>query len=119
RRMASETGGRPLESADPRFLYLYGRAQLLSGNYEEAVKALEQAIAKSGPGASAESVPVDVEARLALAAAALKYDKVGPRVRAYNNLDQVIKKNESASPQSRPASEGAASEPVSTGTGTP
>lgn len=95
--MKSETTAQgiqnPLDSNDPEFLYLYGRARLLSGDYEEAVKALEKAVDKAGgTGAPPDSAEVNVEARLALAAAALKLDRTGPRVRAFNALDGVIKK---------------------------
>ena len=34
----------PLDSADPAFLYLYGRASMLAGNSTDAAKAFEQAI---------------------------------------------------------------------------
>ena len=37
----------PLDSTDAEFLYLYGRASLLAGNNDEALKAFDAAIAKA------------------------------------------------------------------------
>ncbi|HKP72265.1 MAG TPA: Stp1/IreP family PP2C-type Ser/Thr phosphatase, partial [Pyrinomonadaceae bacterium] len=42
-RMAGENGGKPLDSTDPVFLALYGRALFLSGKFPEAVDALKLA----------------------------------------------------------------------------
>lgn len=42
-RMSAEMKGQPLSSSDPEFLYLYGRALLLSGRYISALDAFDQA----------------------------------------------------------------------------
>ena len=68
----------PLESSDPEFLYLYGRASLLAGNSEEAARALEQAIVKSDINPSPRNSTIRKEATLALAALAIKFDKEKP-----------------------------------------
>jgi protein phosphatase len=78
----------PLESSDPEFLYLYGRASLLSGNTDEAAKAFAQAIEKAGP--STTGATVQKEATLALAALALKSDKDKPR--ALTHFDEMLQK---------------------------
>ncbi len=80
----------PLESSDPEFLYLYGRASLLSGNTDEAAKAFAQAIEKAGLSASTTGATVQKEATLALAALALKSDKEKPR--ALTHFDEMLQK---------------------------
>src|SRR6185503_14403983 len=62
---------KPLESNDAEFLYLYGRAQMLSGNHPEAIKAVELAL-NNLRTASKARLPLDAEVRLAQAVAALK-----------------------------------------------
>ena len=64
-------GAKPFESKDPEFLYLYGRAQMLTGNHRDASQALDLAIANYQT-ASATPLPLNTEVKLAQAAAALK-----------------------------------------------
>jgi serine/threonine protein phosphatase PrpC len=64
-------GSRPFESKDPEFLYLYGRAQMLTGNHPDASQAFDLAIANYQT-ASAAPLPLSAEVKLAQAAAALK-----------------------------------------------
>lgn len=78
----------PLESSDPEFLYLYGRASLLAGNSEEAARALEQAIVKSDINPSPANSTIRKEATLALAALAIKFDKEKPR--ALTHLEEML-----------------------------
>lgn len=80
----------PLESSDPEFLYLYGRASMLAGNSDEAAQAFEQAIVKSDAGGSPANSTVRKEATLALAALAIKSDKERPR--ALTHLDEMLQK---------------------------
>ncbi|MBC8029427.1 MAG: serine/threonine-protein phosphatase [Pyrinomonadaceae bacterium] len=80
----------PLESADPAFLYLYGRASLLAGNAEEAVRAFEAAIAKPDLSASAASSTLKNEAIFGLAAAALKLETARPS--AQTRLEEAIRR---------------------------
>ncbi len=77
-----------LESLDPEFLYLYGRASLLAGNSEEAARALEQAIVKSDINPSPANSTIRKEATLALAALAIKFDKEKPR--ALTHLEEML-----------------------------
>ena len=64
-------GSRPFESKDAEFLYLYGRAQMLTGNHRDASQAFDLAIANYQT-ASAAPLPLNAEVKLAQAAAALK-----------------------------------------------
>jgi hypothetical protein len=79
-----------LDSSEPEFLYLYGRASLLTSSNEEAVKAFEATIAKANNNASPESMTLRKEATLGLAAAALKSDKDKPA--AQTHFDEIIQK---------------------------
>jgi serine/threonine protein phosphatase PrpC len=80
----------PLDSAEPGFLYLYGRASLLTGNADEAAKAFEAAIARANTNPSPENLTLRKEATLGLAAAALKSDKDKPA--AQTHVDEIIQK---------------------------
>lgn len=87
----------PLDSLDPQFLYLYGRALLLSGNYEAAAKAFERAIFSADQAPSPENSTIRKEAVLALAAASLKLNK--DTQQAVTHLDELSPKPaSSASP---------------------
>jgi len=59
------------ESKDPEFLYLYGRALMLTGNHREAIQTFELALNNLRTEQKA-NLPLDAEVRLAEAAAALK-----------------------------------------------
>lgn len=78
----------PLESSDPEFLYLYGRASLLVGNSDEAAQAFEQAIVKSEAAGALGDPTVRKEATLALAALAIKSEK--ERSRALSRFDEML-----------------------------
>ncbi|HBB89040.1 MAG TPA: hypothetical protein DC047_15655 [Blastocatellia bacterium] len=77
-----------LDSTEPEFLYLYGRASLLTGDIDEAVRAFEAVIAKTD--LSPANATLRKEATLGLAAAALKSDKDKPT--AQTHLDEIIQK---------------------------
>ncbi|HEY6122157.1 MAG TPA: PP2C family serine/threonine-protein phosphatase [Pyrinomonadaceae bacterium] len=79
---------KPLDSNDPEFLYLYGRASLLSGNTEEAGRAFETSIAKADLDTSGASATIRKEATLGLAALTLKSDK--DRQNALKRYDEMI-----------------------------
>ncbi len=98
----------PLDSVEPAFLYLYGRASLLTGNYEEAQKAFESALAKAAANPSAHNASIQKDAALGLAAVSLKLD--GARTSAVTHLDAVTARpasptnSQQASPTSSPLS---------------
>jgi len=72
--LAKEAITKPIDSKDPEFLYLYGRALTLTGDHRAASEAFTSAISNvrsdSQPTLSLES-----ELKMADAAAALKLDK--------------------------------------------
>jgi PPM family protein phosphatase len=97
----------PLDSADPAFLYLYGRASLLTGKNEDAAKAFEAAIAKADLNPSAANATLRREATLGLSAVALKVDTARPA--ALTHLDEITRTTPSpavSSPGSPSASPG-------------
>lgn len=64
-------GTKPAESKDSEFLYLYGRALMLTGNHREAMNAFELALNNLRTETAAK-LPLGTELKLAEAAAALK-----------------------------------------------
>ena len=89
--LASQGIQNPLESSDPEFLYLYGRASLLSGNQDEAARAFVQAIDKANANPSTMGATVQKDATLALAAVAMKSNKERPR--ALTHFDEMLQKH--------------------------
>ena len=73
------TGSKPLDSKDPEFLYLYGRALLLTGNQHDASTAFSLAIANLS-AEQKSSLPLGAEIKLAQADAALK--QTGPQAQS-------------------------------------
>lgn len=78
-----------LDASDAEFLYLYGRAKLLVGDNEEAVKAFEAAIARASLDSPQANATLKKEATLGLAAVALKSDKDRPA--AQLRYDEVMR----------------------------
>jgi hypothetical protein len=97
----------PLDSPDPEFLYLYGRASLLAGKTEEAVKAFEAAIAKAELSSSPANATLGKEAAFGLAAAALKSETARPA--ALRRFDEAMRPPVQPSPSSSPLSSPSAS----------
>ena len=81
---------KPLDSNNPEFLYLYGRASLLTGNTDDAGHAFEASIAKADLDSTGASVTIRKEATLGLAALTLKSEK--DRENALKRYDQMIAK---------------------------
>jgi len=79
----------PLDSPSPEFLYLYGRANLLSGNTEEASKAFDAAIAKSDASPSPANATIKKEAVFGLAAISVRTQR--DRWKVLNHYDEMIK----------------------------
>lgn len=75
RELARQNLINPMDSSEPHFLYLYGRALLLSGDYEAAAKAFEQAMARADQAPSPENATIRKEAVLGFSAATLKLNK--------------------------------------------
>jgi len=79
----------PLDSNEGEFLYLYGRASLLTGNNDEAARAFEKVIAGTHLPSPQADATLKKEATLGLAAVALKSDKDKPAAQA--NFDQNMR----------------------------
>ncbi|HLL76121.1 MAG TPA: hypothetical protein VK421_12755, partial [Pyrinomonadaceae bacterium] len=111
-RMAGENGGRPLESGSPEFLTLYGRALLLAGRNQEAVDAFRAATQRIDGAAVPVRDPVKVDARLGLAAAALRGNDDFVKQEAAQQLNGVIQGAQPAyaAPGTQP--QGAATQPA-------
>jgi len=77
------------DSPNPEFLYLYGRANLLTGNPDEAARAFEAAVVKTSQTPSPSSETIRKEAALGFAAASLKTQK--DREKALLHYDEVLK----------------------------
>ncbi len=87
----------PLDSTDPEFLYLYGRALMLSGDNQAALPAFERAIAQLNGTTSPLHEKLKVESRVAALAVALRLKKSGllqndAEQRATRAFDELINK---------------------------
>ena len=91
----------PLDSPDAEFLYLYGRANLLSGNTDEAGKAFDAAIAKSDANpASPASATIKRDAVLGLAAISVRTQR--DRWKVLNHYEELTKPPASTNTPSTP-----------------
>jgi serine/threonine protein phosphatase PrpC len=84
----------PLNSTDPEFLYLYGRALMLMGDNLNAMTAFEHAIANLKENTSPLHDKLRVESRLAAMGVALKIRFLQPQAgeRAIRAFDELINK---------------------------
>jgi serine/threonine protein phosphatase PrpC len=87
-----EANGKPLDSQDPQFLYLYGRALLLSGRTNDARQAFDKSLALIGQRAGTGRDSLKTDASLAAAAAALKSGDATAMQTASKTLDEVVEK---------------------------
>lgn len=102
-RMATEQGNNPLSSNDPEFLYLYGRALLLSGKYMESSAAFRKASGLLKDRAGRD--PLKIENSLAAAVAAMKSGNHAEQGAAAAAVNEVIDP-EGQSPSTNPATDG-------------
>ena len=86
----------PLDSTDAEFLYLYGRASLLAGKSEDALKAFEGAIARANLVSPQANETLKKEATIGLAAVALKSEKDRPG--AQSRFDEMMGAGPAATP---------------------
>lgn len=87
--LAKSSVQNPLDSPSPEFLYLYGRANLLSGNTDEAGKAFDAAIAKSDANPSPANATIKKEAVLGLAAISVRTQR--DRWKVLNHYEELTK----------------------------
>jgi len=78
-----------LDSPNAEFLYLYGRANLLTGNTEEATKAFDAAISKSDLNPTPTNATVKKEAILGLGMISVKTQK--DRWKVLHHYDELTK----------------------------
>jgi protein phosphatase len=79
----------PLDSPNAEFLYLYGRANLLTGKTDEAAKAFDAAIAKAEGNTSPTIATVKNEATFGLAVISLRSPR--ERQKAIERFDEITK----------------------------
>jgi len=78
-----------LDSPNAEFLYLYGRANLLTGNTDEATKAFEAAISKSDLNPSPANATIKKDAILGLSMISVKTQK--ERWKVLNHYEELTK----------------------------
>jgi serine/threonine protein phosphatase PrpC len=81
----------PLDSPNPEFLYLYGRANLLTGNTDEASKAFDAAIAKVDANPTAANATIKKEAILGLGVIGLRTRTQSDRWKVLNRYEELTK----------------------------
>jgi hypothetical protein len=79
----------PLDSPNAEFLYLYGRANLLSGNTDDASKAFDAAISKADANPSPANATVKKEAVLGLAAVSVRTQR--DRWKVLNHYEELTR----------------------------
>ena len=91
-RMSTATGTTtPLDSTDPEFLYLYGRALLLTGKSEDAAAAFEKTIQKAAENMTPRNGQLKIDARLAATAARLRSEDLNGARDAARALDEFMR----------------------------
>jgi serine/threonine protein phosphatase PrpC len=83
--MEKEGVGEAVKSKDPEFLYLYGRALMLTGSQREAMQAFELALSNLRTETKG-NLPLGAEVKLAEAAAALKVKNQTPAENSQEGL---------------------------------
>ena len=79
----------PIDSPNTEFLYLYGRASLLTGNTDDASKAFDAAISKSDLNPSPANATIKKEAILGLAAITVRTQR--DRWKVLNHYEELTK----------------------------
>jgi hypothetical protein len=90
-RMSTGANGRPLESTDPEFLYLYGRALLLSDRQPEAAAAFDRAIQRINENMTPANGELKIDARLAKVAAHLRARDDASAREAADALSEIVR----------------------------
>ena len=81
----------PLDSPNPEFLYLYGRANLLTGNTDDAAKAFDAAIAKADLNPSPANATIKKEAIFGLSLVSVKTQTQKDKWKVLNHYDELTK----------------------------
>jgi serine/threonine protein phosphatase PrpC len=101
-RMSAEANGQPLESSDPEFLYLYGRALLLSDRQPEAAAAFDRAIQRINENMTAANGELKIDARLAKVAAHLRAREDAAAREAADALSEIVRPQQTPTPVAEP-----------------
>ena len=102
-RMSSDAQGQPLESQDPEFLYLYGRALLLSDRQPEAAQAFDRAIQKINENMTPANGELKIDARLAKVAAHLRARDDAAARQAADALSELIRPQQTPTAATEPS----------------
>jgi serine/threonine protein phosphatase PrpC/cytochrome c-type biogenesis protein CcmH/NrfG len=97
-RMSADLSTRPQNGEDPEFLYLYGRAMLLTGKSEDAAAAFEKAIQKSAENPTSRNTQLKIDARLAATAARLRSEDFNGAREAARALDEFMRPGQPSPP---------------------
>jgi len=81
----------PLDSPNAEFLYLYGRANLLTGNINEAGKAFDAAITRSDVNPTPANVTIKKEAIFGLAVVSVRTQTQKDRWKVLNHYEELTK----------------------------
>jgi hypothetical protein len=81
----------PLDSPHPEFLYLYGRANLLTGNTDEAGKAFDAAIVKADSNPSPANATIKKESVLGLSLISVRTQTQRDRWKVLNHYEELTK----------------------------
>ena len=81
----------PLDSPNTEFLYLYGRANLLTGNTDEASKAFDAAISKADLNPSPPNSTIKKEAILGLGLISVRTQRQQDRWKVLNHYEELTK----------------------------
>lgn len=88
----------PLDSPNAEFLYLYGRANLLTGNTDEATKAFDAAIAKSDLNPSPANSTIKKESVLGLSLISVRTQTQRDRWKVLNHYEEMKRPTNSNAP---------------------
>ncbi|HKG45498.1 MAG TPA: PP2C family serine/threonine-protein phosphatase [Pyrinomonadaceae bacterium] len=88
----------PLDSPNAEFLYLYGRANLLTGNTDEATKAFDAAIAKADLNPSPANATIKKESVLGLSLISVRTQTQRDRWKVLNHYEQMKQPTNSNAP---------------------
>jgi hypothetical protein len=101
--MSAEANGHPLESTDPEFLYLYGRALLLTDRQPEAAAAFDRAIQRAGENTTPANGELKIDARLAETAAHLRARNEAAARQSAEALSEFVRPQQQQAPAGEPA----------------
>jgi protein phosphatase len=90
-RMNAATNNQPLDSPDPEFLYLYGRAMLLTDRQPEAAAAFDRAIQRINENMTPANGELKIDARLAKVAAHLRAGDEAAARQAADALSEIVR----------------------------